>query len=70
MQDSRTASIDRRLGARIAFGPRPTPEFTEYLEGVGYEWLVDADRPMQVRAGGLLTRLAVLERSLAGREAA
>jgi len=63
-------SIDRRLGARIAFGPRPTPELTAYLEGVGYEWLTDADEPLQVLAGGLLIRLAALERALAGREAA
>ena len=65
-----TVSVDRRLGARIAFGPRPTPEFTAYLEGIGYEWLTDADDPLQVLAGGLLIRVAVLERALAGREAA
>lgn len=52
---------DRRLGARIAFGPPPTPDARERLRQYGYELLLKADDPLTALIGGLLIRVMELE---------
>ncbi len=65
----RIRDLDRRLGARIAFGPAPSREFTRTLKELGYEILTDADDSTSSLVGGLLIRVAVLEEQLADRAA-
>jgi hypothetical protein len=58
-------AIDRRLGARVAFGPAPGPELLDWLDSQGHDWLLDADDLLIALAGGLAVRVARLERALA-----
>lgn len=57
----RILGTDQRLGARIAFGPPPTPEARERLRQYGFELLMGAEEPLIALIGGLLIRLMELE---------
>jgi hypothetical protein len=49
---------DRRLGARIAFGPEPSLELLDELDRLGHQWLLDGADPKTVLLGGLAIRVA------------
>lgn len=60
---TRVQVLDRRLGARIAFGPALTPEAADYVEAIGYRLLLDGQDAMAALAGGCLVRLAELAKA-------
>jgi len=60
---------DRRLGARIAWGPAPSPQMAEMLDRLGTELLVEQDDALILLLGGLMVRVAALTRELAERAA-
>lgn len=61
--------IDQQLGARIAFGPPPSPEARVRLRQYGYDLLMGADDAVTALIGGLLIRLMDLEGQQAERAA-
>jgi hypothetical protein len=60
-----STTIDRRLGARVAFGPASSPEMLDWLDRQGHQWLFAANDPLLAVAGGLCVRLARPERAIA-----
>lgn len=63
--DNSTTDL-RRLGARIAWGPPPSADYLDFLEGLAFSWLCDQDDPFLAALGGAFLRVADLERRLAG----
>ncbi len=67
--DAPLANLDRRLGARIAFGAPPSVQMATVLEKIGMELLVGEDDPVLLLLGGLMIRCASQARELAERAA-
>lgn len=56
---------DRRLGARIAWGPAPSLQMAEALERLGTEMLVEQDDALLLLLAGLMVRVGTQAREMA-----
>ena len=67
--DAPLANVDRRLGARIAFGPPPTLQAAQMFERLGTEMLLEEDNAFVLLLAGLMVRCGAQARELAERAA-
>lgn len=54
----------RQLGARLAFGPRPSREACVWLDDLGHSWLLDSGEARLELAGGILIAFVAAVRDL------